>query len=194
MRNRRVLPIRIAWFLAAIAVTAEAASRFEAHVVDDLSGLPLAARVAVTDVHGKFVEVDGDHAHVDYLQKRWCYFDGDFGLELPPGGVSLEIRRGFETLPLSILGSESRGAPGARPKRHDRLGARVFAARPSAAGRTCARLAGCDRVDHVERSYRTPQSSDTGYRKAMKRWRSRKATRLNSSGRRYPSRDQLYVR
>jgi hypothetical protein len=102
MRNRRVLPIRIAWFLAAIAVTAEAASRFEAHVVDDLSGLPLAARVAVTDVHGKFVEVDGDHAHVDYLQKRWCYFDGDFGLELPPGGVSLEIRRGFETLPLSI--------------------------------------------------------------------------------------------
>jgi hypothetical protein len=36
--------------------------------------------------------------------------------------------------------------------------------------------------------------SDTGYRKAMKRWRSRKATRLNSSGRRYPSRDQLYVR
>jgi hypothetical protein len=33
--------------------------------------------------------------------------------------------------------------------------------------------------------------SDTGYREAMKRWRSRKATCLNSSGRRYPSRDQL---
>jgi hypothetical protein len=36
--------------------------------------------------------------------------------------------------------------------------------------------------------------SDTGYRAAMKRWCSRKAARLNSNGRRYPSRDQLYDR
>jgi hypothetical protein len=36
--------------------------------------------------------------------------------------------------------------------------------------------------------------ADTGYREAMKQWRSRKATRLNSSRRRYPSRDQLYDR
>jgi hypothetical protein len=36
--------------------------------------------------------------------------------------------------------------------------------------------------------------SDTGYRAAMKRWRSRTATHLNSSGRRYPLRDQLYDR
>jgi hypothetical protein len=98
----RLLLFRIPWLLGAFAVTAQAADRFEAHVVDDVTGRPLAARVAITDVHGKFVEIDGNHAHVEYLQKRWCYFDGDFRLELPPGGVSLEIRRGFETLPLAI--------------------------------------------------------------------------------------------
>jgi hypothetical protein len=92
----------VAWILGAVALTVEAANRFDAHVVDDVSGRPLAARVAVTDVHDKFVEIDGNHAHVEYLQKRWCYFDGGFSLELPPGGVSLEIRRGLETLPLSI--------------------------------------------------------------------------------------------
>lgn len=102
MKNPRLHRICTAGFVAAIAVTAQAASRFQARVVDEQSGLPLAARVAVTDVDGKFVEVEGDHAHVNYLQKRWCYFDGDFRLELPPRGVTLEIRRGFETLPLSI--------------------------------------------------------------------------------------------
>jgi hypothetical protein len=101
MINAWRLQISVVWILGSTAVSAEAANRFEARVVDDASGRPLAARVAVADVHGKFVEIEGDHAHVDYLQKRWCYVDGGFSLTLPAGGVSLEVRRGFETLPFT---------------------------------------------------------------------------------------------
>ncbi len=76
-------------------------TRLEARVVDDASGEPLAARVAVTNADGKFLEVEGRHEHVQYLGKRWCYVDGSFALPIPQGGVQLEIRRGFETRPLS---------------------------------------------------------------------------------------------
>ncbi len=100
-------PRMFLWMLCAslvsmgLPLSAGAAARLEANVVDDASGQPLAARVAVTDVHGKFVEIAGRHEHVDYLGKRWCYVDGSFALTIPEDGVSLEIRRGFETLPLS---------------------------------------------------------------------------------------------
>lgn len=75
--------------------------RLEAGVVDDDTGRPTAARVAVTDSEGKFVEIEGRHEHVQYLGKRWCYVDGSFALKIPAGGVSVEIRRGFETTPIS---------------------------------------------------------------------------------------------
>lgn len=78
-----------------------AGTRLEARIVDDASGEPLAARVAVTNTEGEFLEIDGRHEHVQYLGKRWCYVDGSFGLAIPQGGVQLEIRRGFETRPLS---------------------------------------------------------------------------------------------
>ena len=76
-------------------------TRLEARIVDDTSGEPLAARVAVTNADGKFLEIDGRHEHVQYLGKRWCYVDGAFALTIPEGGVQLEIRRGFEIRPLS---------------------------------------------------------------------------------------------
>lgn len=88
--------------VAMIALPARAAIRLEARIVDDASGEPLPARVAVTDANGKFVEIKGRHAHVEYLGKRWCYVDGSFALTVPPDGVSIEIRRGFEMLPLAI--------------------------------------------------------------------------------------------
>jgi len=84
-----------------LTLPAGAAARLEARIVDDASGQPLAARVAVTSADGKFVEIHGRHEHVEYLGKRWCYVDGSFALTVPAGGVSLEIRRGFETLPLT---------------------------------------------------------------------------------------------
>lgn len=73
---------------------------FEGSVVDDATGQAVAARVAITNAHGKFVEIRGDHAHVEYLGKRWCYVNGRFSVEVPDAGTRIEIRRGFETLPL----------------------------------------------------------------------------------------------
>jgi len=80
---------------------ASSSARLEARVVDDATGAPLAARVAVTNPDGKFVEIEGKHTHVQYLGKRWCYVDGSFALAIPASGTVIEIRRGMETLPLS---------------------------------------------------------------------------------------------
>jgi hypothetical protein len=76
------------------------AVRFEARIVDGTTGKPLAARVAITNAQGRFVEIDGEHAHVRFLDKRWCYVKGSFSLELPASGIGIEIRRGFEVRPL----------------------------------------------------------------------------------------------
>jgi len=81
---------------------ASAGTRLEASVIDTATGEPSAARVAITDAQGKFVEIEGKHEHVQYLDKRWCYVDGSFALAIPADGASIEIRRGFETLPLTI--------------------------------------------------------------------------------------------
>ncbi|MHC1769367.1 MAG: CehA/McbA family metallohydrolase [Verrucomicrobiia bacterium] len=88
--------------LGMAAMPALASTRLHGRVVDDSTGQPLAARVAVSDLNGKFVEIQGDHSHVRYLDKRWCYVDGVFTLILPASGVNLEIRRGLETLPLTV--------------------------------------------------------------------------------------------
>ncbi len=109
----RCLPRQIAWLSLVLAgvgpilgcrapgASTGAGARLEARVVDDATGAPLAARVAVTNPDGKFVEIDGKHAHVQYLGKRWCYVDGSFTVAVPASGAVLEIRRGLETLPLS---------------------------------------------------------------------------------------------
>jgi hypothetical protein len=91
----------VGWMLGCHAAAAGAGGRLEARVVDDATGTPLAARVAVTNPDGKLVEIEGKHAHVLYLGKRWCYVDGSFTLAVPASGVTLEIRRGLETLPLT---------------------------------------------------------------------------------------------
>ena len=46
-------------------------ARFEGRIVDDVSGEPWPARVAVTDSNGQPVEIEGEHAGVDYLDKHW---------------------------------------------------------------------------------------------------------------------------
>ncbi|MCX5644209.1 MAG: CehA/McbA family metallohydrolase [Phycisphaerae bacterium] len=89
-----------------------AGARLEARAVDDATGEPLAARVAVTNAEGKFLEIEGQHPHVQYLGKRWCYVDGPFALAMPDAGVQLEIRRGFETRPLSAkIAANAAGKP-----------------------------------------------------------------------------------
>jgi hypothetical protein len=79
-----------------------AAIRLSARVIDDATGQPLAARVAITNPDGRFIDIDGEHPHVRYLDKRWCYVDGAFALNLPDSGVQIEIRRGLETRPLEV--------------------------------------------------------------------------------------------
>ncbi|MBE3097329.1 MAG: CehA/McbA family metallohydrolase [Planctomycetes bacterium] len=80
-----------------------------ADVVDDQTGRPLAARVRATDRDGRSVEIAGNHAHVDYLSKRWCYVDGAFSIGIPEGGVQVEIWRGLETRPLQEKVAASSG-------------------------------------------------------------------------------------
>jgi hypothetical protein len=69
--------------------------------VDDADGKPQAARVSVTDSDGRPLEIDGSHAHVQHIGRRWCYVDGSFSLAIPASGATVAIRRGFETRPVS---------------------------------------------------------------------------------------------
>jgi hypothetical protein len=77
-----------------------ASIRLESQIVDDATGEALAARVALTTPEGKFIEINGRHGHVQYLNKRWCYVEGSFAANIPDSGATVEIRRGFETRPL----------------------------------------------------------------------------------------------
>jgi hypothetical protein len=76
-----------------------ASGRLEGRIVDDKTGLPLAATVSITDHQGKAVEIEGKHAHVEYLAKRRCYVDGAFSLGGLSDAFEIEIRRGLETIP-----------------------------------------------------------------------------------------------
>ncbi len=98
--ERALLPAAIGMLLIHGAPGSAAATRLQAQVVDEVTGQPLAARVALTNPDGKFIELDGKHAHVQYLDKRWCYVDGAFTVSLPNQVVQVEIRRGLETRPL----------------------------------------------------------------------------------------------
>jgi len=95
--------------LSCILPSVAAATRLEAQLVDDATGQPMAARVAVTNEFGQFVEIEGKHSHVQYLAKRWCYVDGGFTLATPKAGMVIEIRRGLETRPLRTVLTEAAG-------------------------------------------------------------------------------------
>jgi len=102
-RTRFARPVTIALLTACalfafcaahgLAAPGPAATRFEGHVLDEVSGQPLAARVAITNVNGKFIELEGDHPHVQYLEKRWRYVDGSFVAQIPPAGAGLDPAR-----------------------------------------------------------------------------------------------------
>jgi hypothetical protein len=80
-------------------------------IVDDRDGTPLAARIHVSDVHGRPVEIAGPHDHVEALGVRWCYVDGRCALDVPEGGVAVRVWRGLETRPLETrVPSARRGA------------------------------------------------------------------------------------
>jgi len=74
--------------------------RLEVRIVDDTTGDAIAATVVVTDGDGKLVEIEGKHPHVGYLGKRRCYVDGTFSLASRPTRLTIDLRRGLETMPL----------------------------------------------------------------------------------------------
>jgi hypothetical protein len=78
-------------------------NHYQFTIIDDLSGEQLAARVSVSDPCGKPIHIDGNPTHVEYLGKHWCYTEGSFSFTSSVQGVSLEIQRGPETLPVKIL-------------------------------------------------------------------------------------------
>jgi hypothetical protein len=85
----------------ALALAGCRGTRLAARIVDDAEGKPVAARISVTDADGRPLEIDGSHAHVQHLGRRWCYVDGSFSVAIPAAGAAVAVRRGFETRPVS---------------------------------------------------------------------------------------------
>lgn len=111
MKNSTVAWIGLWAMVGFLVQCSNSATRFEGQIVDDVSGAPSAARVAVTDVAGEEVDIEGDHPHVLYLDKRWAYVDGSFAFVIPEGGASIEIRRGLEIWPeFGSIAGEVRGS------------------------------------------------------------------------------------
>ena len=69
-------------------------------VVDDETGRPLAATVFLADENGRPIVPDGRPPKVDYLGRTRYYVDGALKVASPPRRLTIEARRGFETLPL----------------------------------------------------------------------------------------------
>jgi hypothetical protein len=84
--------------------------RFEGRIVDDATGQPVAATVAVSDADGKPLEIEGKHSHVEYLRRRRCYVDGTFVLNARRGRLKIDVRRGLETIPVQTEFDFTEGA------------------------------------------------------------------------------------
>jgi hypothetical protein len=103
MSQRSVLSIRVGTLCAALLLLyyrSSAVDRLEGRILDDKTGQPVAATLLLSDGEGKPLEIEGKHAHVQYLNKRRCYVDGAFILNARPSRLVIELRRGLETLPL----------------------------------------------------------------------------------------------
>ena len=87
-------------FLLLLSYRSLGVGGLEGRIVDDNTGQPVAATLLLADENGKPLEIEGSHAHVEYLGKRRCYVDGGFALNARPSRLSVELRRGLETIPL----------------------------------------------------------------------------------------------
>jgi len=71
MKNSGIARLGLCVMLGLSVQCSRTTARFEGQIVDDVSGEPSAVRVAVTDSNGQPVEIEGEHAGVDYLDKHW---------------------------------------------------------------------------------------------------------------------------
>ena len=93
------LVLFISFFLI---ISCNNSSQYQITIVDCLTGEQLAARVSITDPCGKPIQIDGNTTHVEYLGKHWCYTEGSFSFTSSVPGVTMEIQRGPETLPVKL--------------------------------------------------------------------------------------------
>jgi len=68
-------------------------------ILDAETGQPLAATVFLADEAGRPLVPDGRPPKVDYLGHTRYYVDGGLSVSSPPPRLTVEVRRGFETLP-----------------------------------------------------------------------------------------------
>jgi len=103
--NRLIYNLDLLVIIIIICLFASCSSsnHYQFTIIDELSGEHLAARVSATDTCGKPIHIDGADNHVEYLGKHWCYVDGSFSLTSRSQGITLEIQRGPETLPVKIF-------------------------------------------------------------------------------------------
>jgi len=95
--HRRLTLVVSFFALLLLAYRYLGSDRLEGRIVDDKTGQPVAATVMITDGEGKPLEIDGKHAHVEYLGRRRCYVDGAFPLIGRPNHLMVEVRRGLDT-------------------------------------------------------------------------------------------------
>jgi len=98
----KILALLMTIIIIFVVTSCNNSNQYQITIVDDLTGKQLAARVSVSDTCGKPIHIDGKRTHVEYLGKHWCYAEGLFSFSTPAKGVTLEIQRGPETLPVKI--------------------------------------------------------------------------------------------
>jgi hypothetical protein len=98
--SRVIITSLFAFILLLLSYKSWGADQVRGSILDDKTGQPIAATLALTDGDGKRLEIEGKHSHVDYLGKRRCYVDGSFVLNARPPRLLVDLRRGLETLPL----------------------------------------------------------------------------------------------
>ena len=97
MGRRRLALAALGLSLLGLAGSAEAPLRIE--ILDAGTGKPLAATVFLADEAGRAIVPDGRAPKVEYLGRTRYYVDGAVSITSPPRRLTVEVRRGFETLP-----------------------------------------------------------------------------------------------
>ena len=96
---RGVLVLSAVVLASLIAFAGSGGAPFEVRVLDAATGAPLAATVFLADETGRPIVPDGAPAKVEYLGRTRYYVDGRVSIARPPRELTVEVRRGFETLP-----------------------------------------------------------------------------------------------
>lgn len=71
-------------------------------LVDAETDAPRAAAVRALDPDGTPLAVEGEQGRVEYLGKQWSYVDSVFAVTTAAPSITVEVRRGLETVPQTL--------------------------------------------------------------------------------------------